>query len=137
MTTPDAGDLAEISGSLKLLVREAEGINKRLDKVNGRIDRHEDALAAAVMAVAELKIKVATLNHEVFDRGGAERTEANQTAILKDLQELIRATTAGDNRPAFTVGDVNVVTKVGKLVWALIGLFGGMGLLYWAQQVAK
>lgn len=131
--TPDY-EQQEVTGLLRSVLREVEGINKHLARVNGRLDRQEDAIAAATIAAAELKVKVSNLNHEVFERGES-RTDATTAALLADLQTLIKATTSGDNRPAFTVGDVNVVTKLGRLAWAAMGLLGGAGLVYWAQAV--
>ena len=127
-------DALEIRGLLQSVLREVEGVNKRLDKVNGRLDRHEDAIADAYKEAAGIKANVIGLNREVFER---VRGEPSTAALVKELQTLVQSATSGDNRPAFTVGDVNLVTKVGRLAWAVMGLLGGAGLVFWAQRVIK
>lgn len=46
------------------------GINARLDRVNGRLDRHDDGLNELRPTVAEQGVKISTLNREVFPDGG-------------------------------------------------------------------
>ncbi|MGE0463434.1 MAG: hypothetical protein AB7Q16_18890 [Vicinamibacterales bacterium] len=50
-----------------------QGINARLDRVNGRLDKTEDGLNELRPVVAEQGVKISTLNREVFDGHRLER----------------------------------------------------------------
>jgi hypothetical protein len=52
---------------------EIAGVNHRLDRVNGRLEKTEDQIGEIVPAVAEQDAKIANLNREVFDRGRGRR----------------------------------------------------------------
>jgi hypothetical protein len=90
-------DLRALSDDLKAYIRERGddadrrtverfgSVNARLDKVNGRLDRHEDAIAAAVGERAEHETKIKNLEREVF---GARQ----------------RVATQDDEKPALTKG---------------------------------
>lgn len=77
-----------------------QGINARLDRVNGRLDKTEDGLNELRPVVAEHAVKISTLNREVFDghrlfdrpspptrgeRGGEEGGERHRGRVLISL----------------------------------------------------
>lgn len=77
-----------------------QGVHDRLDKVNGRLDKHDTAIGQLTPRVAEHTVKISTLNNEVFraDRLGREieDEEAKRTATpdsepitIKDLKRAL------------------------------------------------
>lgn len=45
------------------------GINQRLDRVNGRLDKHDTSIGLLTPRVAEHGVKITNLNREVFPQG--------------------------------------------------------------------
>lgn len=106
------------------------GINKRLDRVNGRLDKHDDELGNLRPAVASLQTGIKNLDNEVFERPHREFTPPPlPEELVKGLNALV-ASASGDNKPAFTVRDVRVLAGAGKILWLLLGS-GGATFLWW------
>lgn len=70
------GEFERGLGALQSEMRAGfQGLNARLDRVNGRLERHDDAIQELRPTVAEQGVKISTLNREVFREGGRRLIE--------------------------------------------------------------
>lgn len=66
------------------------GVHERLDRVNGRLDKHDDAIGAVTQRVAANGVKIDNLNREVFPSGRTRKHEGeNEPITLKDLKRAL------------------------------------------------
>lgn len=98
-------ELRDAVNGLREYVKErADGIDDRLDKLNGAVARHEAAIGDIRVEAAEVKTKVTVLNREVFPAYRGKRS-------------------GDDERPAVTKGDVRKAAAVlAVLASAVVGL---------------
>ena len=82
------------------------GVNDRLDRVNGRLDKNESAVHALTPRVTAVEIKAANLNREVFRE---DRTPSQLVSRQDDEKPITRR----DLSVAIGVA----VVVVGVMIW--------------------
>lgn len=92
------------------------GINARLDRVNGRLDRHDDAINELRPGVAEHGVKIATLNREVFREDRPRRVIERRD----DVSDQAHAGRVLISLPTDTKTMVMLFTTLGVLIAAAV-----------------
>lgn len=94
------------------------GLNARLDRVNGRLDKTEDGLNELRPTVAEQAVKISTLNREVFPESG---------------RRLVAREPDGDRHQGRVVISLPTDTKTMVMLFTTLGVLIAAAVTAWLK----